>query len=104
MHVAKFMGLTFPCNLFSISRSRFSGGGEALGSSPHIIPVGPTRHREGGLGALPQERSGKTSEEPHRHLQGTGGQEAEADTLRQRALPQALGRPNAEGDMRHRGA
>jgi len=80
MRVAKFLGLTFPCNLSSIFRQRFSGGGEAWERSPHPIRAGPRRHRGGGLGTLSQRGSGKASEEPRRHLQGAGGQEAEADT------------------------
>ena len=51
---AKFMGLTFPCNLSSISRPRFSGGGEAWGCSPHSFRAGPRRHRGGYLGAQSQ--------------------------------------------------
>ena len=34
MRVTKFLGLTFPCNLSSIFRQRFSRGGEAWGCSP----------------------------------------------------------------------
>ncbi len=55
MDVAKFGGLTHPCNLSLISRSHPSGGGEVWGHSTHPIRAGPTRHREDRLGAIPRE-------------------------------------------------
>ena len=80
MDVAKFLGLIYPCNLSLISHPHLSGGGEAWGCSPQPIRTGPTRHREDSPGAIPRRGTGEAAQEPHGHLQGPRGQEAEADT------------------------